>query len=164
MLRHGTKRKGTAMNEQDASAGSSEGRPEFPFDETPYPFQELLGFRILEWEDGRARFQLPLGEHLHNRSGIPHGGVYASMLDTAMGFSGSYTGSSTVRRMAMTLSITVNYLSRPTGKILIAEGRRLGGGKSTFFAEAKITDSNGELVATSTGTFRCRNMSADEGK
>ncbi|KFI29238.1 phenylacetic acid degradation protein [Haematobacter massiliensis] len=122
--------------------------------EDPYPFQKLLGFRMLDWGADRARFELPLGEHLQNRYGIPHGGVYAALLDTVMGYSGSYTGDAENRRKAMTLSLTTNFLSRPAGTVIVAEGWRVGGGQKTFFAEGRITDAEGTIVATGSGAFR----------
>ena len=60
--------------------------------EEPYPLQRQIGFRIAGWAEDHARFELPLAEHLLNRYGIPHGGVYAMLLDTVMGYSGCYTG------------------------------------------------------------------------
>ena len=57
----------------------------------------------------------------------------------------------------MTLSMTTNFLSRPTGTMLIGEGRRTGGGRSTFFAEGTITDDAGTEVARGSGVFRYRN-------
>ncbi len=124
--------------------------------EPDYPLQARLGYRMLDWRAGYSRFELPLNEFLFNRYGIPHGGIYALLLDTVMGFSGSYTGSATEKRNAMTLSMTVQFLSRPRGTRLVAEGRRTGGGKTTFFAEGRIDDDTGELIATSSGTFRLR--------
>lgn len=122
----------------------------------PYPLQKHLGFTMAAWEPDYVRFELPIAEFLGNRYGIPHGGVYATLLDTVMGYSGCYTGSSANPRMAMTLSMTVNFLSRPKGKLLIGEGRRTGGGARTFYSEGVITDETGEKIATSMGTFRYR--------
>ncbi|MGH1330927.1 MAG: PaaI family thioesterase [Paracoccaceae bacterium] len=124
--------------------------------EDPYPLQEHLGFYMSDWSEGYARFDLPLEAFLMNRYGIPHGGVYAMLLDTVMGYCGSFTGSAEQKQMAMTLTMNVSYLSRPKGKLLIGEGRLTGGGAKTFFAEGKITDETGELIATSTGAFRKR--------
>lgn len=124
--------------------------------EPDYPFQQHMGFRMLEWREDWAKFDLPLGDHLLNRHGIPHGGVYATMLDTVMGYCGSYTGDPDRRRSALTLSLNTNFLSRPRGTRLIAEGWRRGGGRSTFFAESRLTDDTGELIATGTGVFRYR--------
>lgn len=124
--------------------------------EPDYPFQQHMGFRMLGWKEGWSRFELPLGTHLLNRHGIPHGGVYATMLDTVMGYSGSYTGDLARRRRAMTLSLNTCFLSRPTGQVILAEGWRTGGGRSTFFAEGRILDEDGTVLATGTAVFRYR--------
>ena len=124
--------------------------------EDAYPFQARIGFRLVGWDEGYARFELPLEPHHMNRYGIPHGGLYGVLLDTAMGYSGSYSGEAARRQLAMTLSMTTNFLSRPEGHLLIAEGHRTGGGRSTFFAEAAIRDETGIEVATATGVFRIR--------
>lgn len=124
--------------------------------EPPYPFQAHLGFRQTGWQKDYARFELPLAEFLGNRYGLPHGGVYATLLDTVMGFSGCFTGDAENRRLAMTLSLNTAFLSRPLGKLLIGEGRRTGGGQKTFFAEGVIHDETGEKIATGSGVFRYR--------
>ncbi|WP_372884555.1 PaaI family thioesterase [Shimia sp.] len=127
-----------------------------PMTEPPYPFQDLLGFRLVEWKADYCLFELPLEEKHQNRFGIPHGGVYATMLDTVMGFSGSYTGDLSRKRLSMTLSMNTNFLSRPTTDRLICEGFRTGGGARSFFARGLIRDSAGHAVAEGTGVFRYR--------
>lgn len=127
-----------------------------PLSEAPYPYQKLLGFKLIAWTEDYARFELPLEQKHQNRYGIPHGGVYATMLDTVMGYSGCYTGDLSDRRLAMTLSMTSNFLSRPKGDLLICEGFRTGGGARTFFARSVISDFDGNTVATGTGVFRQR--------
>jgi uncharacterized protein (TIGR00369 family) len=124
--------------------------------EPPYPLMAHLGFEIVDWRDGFARFQMPLAPFLMNRYGIPHGGVYATLLDTVMGYCGCFTGDPDALRMAMTLSLNVNYLSRPKGRMLLAEGCVTGGGRKTFFAEGKVVDETGEAIASGTGVFRYR--------
>lgn len=124
--------------------------------EDAYPLQRHLGMRIVDWREDYACWELPVAPHLGNRYGIPHGGVYATLMDTVMGFAGCFTGDPELRRMAMTLSLNVNYLSRPKGAMLIAEGWRTGGGKSSFFGEAVVKDETGEKLATATGVFRYR--------
>lgn len=127
-----------------------------PKTEAPYPYQQLLGFRLVDWKTDYSRFELPLETKHQNRYGIPHGGVYATMLDTVMGFCGCYTGDISTKRLAMTLSMTTDFLSRPTGDLLICEGYRTGGGARTFFARGEIKDREGTLVAVGTGVFRYR--------
>ena len=124
--------------------------------EDPSALQTHLGYRLTEWRTDFARVELPLTPVLMNRQGLPHGGMHATLLDTAMGFAGCYTGDPERAQMALTLSLNVQYLSRPRGQRLIAEGTKTGGGKSTFFAEAQISDETGEVVAKGTGVFRYR--------
>ncbi len=126
------------------------------FYEAPYAFGETLGLRMVDWSEGYARFELPIAPHLMNRHGNPHGGVHASLLDTVMGYAGCWTGDPEVKQMALTLALNVQYLSRPKGEMFIAEGFKTGGGKSTFFAEATMTDETNEVLAKATGTFRYR--------
>lgn len=124
--------------------------------EDAYPLQRHLGFALTAWSEGFARVELPLTEVLMNRQGLPHGGVHATMMDTAMGYAGCFTGDPKVRQMALTLSLTVNYLGQATGDILVAEARVTGGGRKTYFAEGELRDGTGALVATATGVFRYR--------
>ncbi|MGH1423714.1 MAG: PaaI family thioesterase [Pseudooceanicola sp.] len=124
--------------------------------EDPYPFQEHMGFYLTEWRKDYARFELPIKTFLTNRYGILHGGVHAVMCDTVMGFAGCYTGDPDNRKLGMTLSLNVNYVGQLKGQMIIAEGFRTGGGKSSFFGEAKITDELGTKAATATGVFRYR--------
>ena len=124
--------------------------------EDAYPLQDHMGFSMTHWSKGYTRFEQPMEPYLLNRHGIPHGGVYGLLLDTVMGSSGCWTGVPDQKIMAMTLSMTVNYLSRPKGSMLIAQGWTTGGGKRTFFAEGRLEDETGELIATSVGTMRYR--------
>lgn len=142
------------MSKGDSASGITPTFPEVI--EDPYMFQELLGFRMVDWTPERVVIEMPMRIELSNRYGIPHGGVHASLLDTCMGFSGCFTGDPERKRRAMTLQLNVQYLSRPRGEVLIGLGRKTGGGKSTFFAEGEITDETGELIARGSGTFRYR--------
>jgi uncharacterized protein (TIGR00369 family) len=45
----------------------------------------LLGFELAEVEPGRAVFTIDPGEHLYNPIATVHGGVIATLLDSAMG-------------------------------------------------------------------------------
>jgi uncharacterized protein (TIGR00369 family) len=124
--------------------------------EPPSGLQTHLGYELTAWERDFARVELPLAPHLMNRQGLPHGGIHATLLDTAMGFAGCYTGDPDRRQMALTLSLTVNFLGQAQGDRLIVEAHRTGGGKSTYFAEATVRDETGTAVATGTGVFRYR--------
>lgn len=124
--------------------------------ETPYALQTHLGFELTNWAEGMAQIEMPLQSFHGNRYGIPHGGMHATLIDTAMGYAGCFTGDPDQPQMAMTLSMTVNYLRQVQGNRLIAVGRKTGGGRKTFFAEATLSDELGNVVAKGVGTFRYR--------
>ncbi|MCW1935034.1 PaaI family thioesterase [Pararhodobacter zhoushanensis] len=130
-----------------------------PDDLSPYPssargFMGLIGARKTGYSDGYARFELDIGPHLLNPMGIPHGGVYASILDTTLGSSGCWEGNPDTFRPSVTLNLNVSYLAQPRGTRLICEARRVGGGKSIYFSEGEIHDETGVLVARASGTFK----------
>ena len=94
--------------------------------EAAYPYQELLGYEIAAWEKDFCRVEMPLETRHENRQGLPHGGVHATLLDTAMGFAGSWcpypqmrpadnTGQSGFRRVAGTRDSHVTALACEAG-------------------------------------------------
>lgn len=118
------------------------------------PFRGLVGFKLERWRENYARFSLNISpEHL-NRGKVPHGGVYATMLDTAMAYSGTFSGHPDERRFSLTVSMNVQFLARPIGRVLTVEASRVGGGKSIFFAESVISDDEKVRIASATGVFK----------
>ena len=97
------------------------------FREDAYAYLQHLGIWMVEWREDYARFELPIAPHLGNRHGNPHGGAHASLIDTVMGYAGCWTGAPGVVQHALTLSLNVQYLSRPRGEVMIGEGWRTGG-------------------------------------
>jgi uncharacterized protein (TIGR00369 family) len=118
-------------------------------------YARLIGYRLLRWEPDFAEIVLELGSQHENRGGIAHGGVLATLIDTACGFAGCWApeGQS---RAAVTLSLTTQFLAPARSGRLIATGRRVGGGRSIFFATAEVRDAEGTLLARGEGVFRYR--------
>lgn len=117
-------------------------------------FVSLLGARKTGFSDGYARFEMDLGPQHMNPMGIPHGGVYATILDTTLGSSGCWEGNPDTFRPSITLNLNVSYLAQPRGTHLICEAHRVGGGKSIYFSEGEIRDETGIVLARATGTFK----------
>jgi uncharacterized protein (TIGR00369 family) len=122
----------------------------------PYPLQKLLGYRIAVWDHDLAEVRMALTALHANLHGIPHGGVYAVLIDTAAGFSGTYRGEGQPRARAMTLSLNINFVGLPEGNELIATGRKVGGGRNAFFSQVELRCSAGRLVATGQAALRYR--------
>ena len=94
------------------------------------PIAALLGMSVHSVERGRVAFGLDVGEHLYNPIGSVHGGVFCTLLDSAMGCA---VHSSLGRGQAYTtLELKVNLVKALTVGTphVIATGRRQapGGG------------------------------------
>lgn len=118
------------------------------------PYQNLIGYEIFQIDAGLARIRLDLQEKHLNPASMPHGGVYATLLDAALGIAGSLDAQHDTPKFAVTLSLNVNYIGRAKGNILTAEGRKVGGGKNIYFSEGEVRDEDGNIVATGTANFK----------
>jgi uncharacterized protein (TIGR00369 family) len=122
-------------------------------DAAPPPMGVLMGMQLILVEEGRAVFTLTPGEQHDNPMGITHGGMAATLLDSAMGCAVQSTlpagGGFT------TLDLTVHYVAtvtRDTGPVL-AEGHVVHRGGRTATAEGRITRvADGRLLAHATTT------------
>lgn len=121
-------------------------------------FNALLGHRVVAWRPGFVEMRLPVREDLCNASGILHGGVLMTLLDSASGVASSFDEREGKRRYSMTLSFNSQFLkaARLGDTLTIFGAKRRGGGRSVFATEAEIYDQHGDLVAAGAGTFRYR--------
>jgi uncharacterized protein (TIGR00369 family) len=120
----------------------------------PPPIAELLGMEIVEVGDGRATFATQPHEQHYNPIGVVHGGLAATLLDSAMGCALQ----STLETAAgyTTLELKVNF-TRPmtsrTGRVF-AEAQIVHRGSRVATAEARlISAEDGKLLAHGTSTL-----------
>ncbi|WP_207458392.1 PaaI family thioesterase [Azospirillum sp. SYSU D00513] len=133
------------MSNEDRSRQAAGGPPpELMGGEPPSGYQELLGYRVARWEEGRAELELSVLPHHLNRAGLVHGGVLMSLLDTAMGFSACWCPMPGRVRRAVTLSLSSSFLGSARSGNLVAIGRLRGGGR-------KIVSVSGEVIQRDTG-------------
>ncbi len=89
----------------------------------PPPVARLLGFHIVEAEEGRAVFALEPAEWMYNPIGSVHGGIAATMLDSCMGCAVHTTLDPGVGYTTTDLQVRyIRAMSEATGRVL-AEGR-----------------------------------------
>ncbi|HSS18455.1 MAG TPA: PaaI family thioesterase [Pyrinomonadaceae bacterium] len=118
----------------------------------PPPLGVLMNFRIAELSEGRAVFTVDPAEYHYNPIGVVHGGVAATLLDSAMGCAVHSTLPAGARYT--TLEIKVNYLrpmSAKTGAVR-CEANIIHVGGRTAVAEGKILDAQGKVYAHGTTT------------
>jgi uncharacterized protein (TIGR00369 family) len=130
----------------DYLRGIAEGRIPAP------PIAALLGLGIVAVEPGLVTFSLDVGEHLYNPIGSVHGGVFCTLLDSAMGCAVHSTLS---RGQAYTtLELKVNLVKPLTLDTpgVVATGRVVSSGRRVATASGQITGPDGTLYAHATTT------------
>jgi uncharacterized protein (TIGR00369 family) len=135
----------------DPGPASERANPLTPFGRY-VPFLEHLAIRPVACENGSATFEMTVDEpHLRTR-GILHGGVFAALLDTAMGMAAGTTAPA--GHFVVTAQLNVNMI-RPAwqGETLRATGEVRHSGKLTAVAYGEIRTEQSVLVATGTATF-----------
>ncbi len=117
------------------------------------PIMQTLGFgEGVLFEPGRARFTLQPEEFHYNPLGSVHGGVIATLLDSAAGC--AVHSVLAAGEGYTSLDLTTKYL-RPittaTGMVT-AQGSVLSRGARTALAQAQLTDERGRLLAHATSS------------
>src|SRR6185436_11636333 len=107
------------------------------------PFARLLGFELETIEEGKVTFAMIPAERHYNPFGVMHGGVAASLFDSALGC--AVQSVLPAAKTAPTMELHINYI-RP---ITVATGRvRCSGeivhvGKRSAIAEGRLVDNDG---------------------
>jgi len=117
--------------------------------EAPYP--HLIGMTIAELEFDRCRIDLELAQRHMQPFGIVHGGVLATLIDTATFWAGFLRLPEDAGLVNVDLKL--NYPKAVTGGRLRAQGRCLRAGRQISYAEASVLDEAGELIAHGTSTL-----------
>ena len=120
---------------------------------TPLPFIDHLGIERVPDHDGRALLALEIKPAFRNSWKAAHGGVIMTMLDSAMSLAARMHLQGAPGGI-LTIEMNVKFISPGIGGRLTAEGKVIGGGRSTLFCEAEVRDEAGKLVAKGMGTLK----------
>jgi len=120
---------------------------------TPLPFIDHLGIERVPDEGGRALLALDIKPAFRNSWQAAHGGVIMTMLDSAMSLAARIHLQGAPGGI-LTMEMNAKFISPGMGSRLTAEGRVIGGGKTTLFCEAEVRDEAGKLVAKGMGTLK----------
>ncbi|MCG8356939.1 MAG: PaaI family thioesterase [Kiloniellales bacterium] len=125
-------------------------------------FADLIGYELATWRADYAEVTLAVTEKHMNRSGVLHGGVLTTLLDSVCGYAGTYCAAPGRVRRAFTLSLNSHFVGTvEAGARLTAVGRKTGGGQRIFFSRAEVHDQDGRLIGQGEGVFRYRGASGD---
>ena len=118
----------------------------------PPPIMQLVDMAGLTAAEGSVTVTLDPQEFHYNPLGSMHGGVIATLLDTAAGCSVHTTLPVGVGYTSLDLNVKfLRGMSTETGRAT-CEGRVVQHGRRTALAEARLVDAGGRLLATATST------------
>lgn len=116
----------------------------------PPPMATLIGFDIVEAEEGRVVFSgLPTDRHL-NPMGVVHGGYAATLLDSCMTCAIQSTLKPGLAATTLDISVRFTRPATPQSGVLRAEGKTVHVGKQFGTAEGRLTDGQGRVLAHAT--------------
>ena len=118
----------------------------------PAPIQNLMSFHLAEVEEGRVVFVAVPGEQHFNPIGVVHGGLAATLLDSA---TGAAVHTTLAEGEGYTTLETKFNLVRPMtagmGEVR-AEGSVVHRGSRVATSEGRVTRADGKLLAHGTST------------
>ncbi len=121
-------------------------------EDLPPNIGDLLGMRFESIDEGAVALSVHARPDMTNPIGTLHGGICATLLDSAMGCAVHSALPAGVGYG--TLELKVNYIrSVPTdGRRLVATGRTIHVGGKTATASGEVRDEEGRLIAHGTTT------------
>lgn len=118
------------------------------------PFVDHLGFTLEKFEGGESELHYaPAPEHL-NSFAVTHGGAIMTMLDVVMA---AAARSVDAAMGVVTIEMKTSFMRAAkvaTGDKLVGKGLLQHRTRSMAFTEGRIYDSEGQLCAMATGTFK----------
>ena len=119
------------------------------------PFMKHLAMEFVEGGEGFARIRMRYQDENSTAGKALHGGALASLIDTTGAMAAWTTAQiATPKYFGSTVGVNVNYLSGAIGEDVFAEGRVLKRGKEIIYADVRVTNEAGKLLAQGTVVYR----------
>jgi uncharacterized protein (TIGR00369 family) len=114
--------------------------------------QATLGqVRIVSLEAGRAVIEYQVGPQMCHSGGVAQGGFVCGWIDAAMAHASL---SLTPEMTPMSLELKVSYFAPARPGLVVAEGWIERRGRATSFAEGRLLDAAGQVLAKASSTIR----------
>ena len=118
------------------------------------PFLAGLGVVFDKYEPDDVTLRLPFREDLTNDGTYFHGGVIASVMDTAGAGAAWSNHDFDKGTRASTVAMTIQYVGAAKRSDLVCHARTVRRGKELTFTEITATDAGGKVVAHGVQTYR----------
>lgn len=115
------------------------------------PFAKMIGMELVDMRTDEAVIKIEMRDELRQPAGVLHGGVTATLIDTAMAFA-------VITRLAederaSTIDMTVHYLRPHTEGTFTCTAKIVRAGKRIFTVSADVENEQGKLIATALSTY-----------
>lgn len=111
----------------------------------------LMDYRGEQVDENSYKAEITIHPFIMNSLNIVHGGIIATLADTAMGT--LVHAAAPEGKTGVTSEIKLNYIRPAIGKKLFCEAKIEHRGSSIFFVTANILSDQGKLVAFASGSF-----------
>jgi uncharacterized protein (TIGR00369 family) len=118
------------------------------------PFLAGLGVVFDRYEPDDVVLRLPFRADLTNDGHVYHGGVIASVIDTAGAAAAWSNHDFDKGQRASTVAMSVQYVGAARQSDLVCSARTVRRGKELTFTEITATDADGNVVAHAVQTYR----------
>lgn len=118
------------------------------------PFLAGLGIVFERYEPDDVILRLPFRNDLTNDGTYFHGGVIASVMDTAGAAAAWSNHDFTKGTRASTVAMSIQYVGAAKKSDLLCHARTVRRGKELIFTEMSATDAEGNVVAHGVQTYR----------
>ncbi len=121
------------------------------------PFLALFGVRLKNVDRDRVVLSVACGPKLTQPAGVIHGGVHATLIDTAV----AHAIRTTLKEgyLFSTVQLDTKFFKPTSEGELVAEARIVRKGKSLVHADADVRNGAGELVAKGWCIYALRKIS-----
>ena len=118
----------------------------------PPPMAQTLNFWLAEVDKGYAVFECEPQEYHYNPIGVIHGGLAATLLDSALGVAVHTTLEKGMAYTTVQINVNLTRGIHNNIKKLRAIGKVIHSGRQVATAEARLVDENDKLYAHGTTT------------
>jgi uncharacterized protein (TIGR00369 family) len=115
------------------------------------PFAQLIGMQLTDLKLDEATIAVDMRDDLRQPSGVLHGGVTATLIDTAMAF--AVRTRLPLEAATATIDLTVHYLRPLTEGTATCIAKNVRAGKRIFTVSAEVFNNEGKLIATGLSTY-----------
>ena len=114
-------------------------------------FNEYIGIRVVEQHDDGVTVECPVREEFMNGAGVVHGGVAATVADSAMGI--AFVRHLERKYNIATIEMKINYLRPIVEGTIVARAHVIKTGKRVCVGRVDVSDGDKNAIAVALLTY-----------